>query len=438
MPAERARPVEVIIVRQTFFIQWYSPVNDNRSGPEYTSLTQGTPYRPLNPESLRLVLSELPLLAVRLGGTPSGWNIREVSDGNLNSVWLIHGPSGSLCAKQSLPHVRVDPSWKMPLDRTTFEAGWLKAVTPLAPEMVPEFLYFDPQLFLLVTACLDDHVTFTEALIQGVDPLPVARQIGHFVARTAFHTSWRGGPFEKMFQLESFFSGNTTLTRITVDLVLTDPYYDHPRNHYHPALKTLVEQLHTDPTIHRAVSHMQSRFFTAREALLHGDLHSGSIMVGPNGASVIDGEFACIGPTGFDCGMFVASLILASFAAQDTSRRTQIRQAAAIFHESFLKTYCEEWLDNNTDTDLAPAFLTRHDATEIQRQQQEECDRIVSDMAGFTAMEVIRRLTGYAHTSHFDALPETEKGHRQYQALSFAIELLSNLKAAPEKLFHGH
>lgn len=399
------------------------------------TLIKDTQYRPLTPDSLRQVLADLPSLESRLGGGASDWRIREVSDGNLNSVWLVHGPSGSLCAKQSLPHVRVDPSWKMPLDRTTFEARWLQAVAPLVPDMVPEFLHFDPQLFLLVTACLDDHVTFTEALAKGVDPAPIASQIGRFVAQSTFHTSWRGGPFENMARLEGFFSSNTTLTRITVDLVLTDPYHDHPRNHYHPALKPLVEQLHTDPAIHRSVCHMQSRFFTAREALLHGDLHSGSVMVGHNGASVIDGEFSCIGPIGFDCGMFVASLILASFAAPTEARCDQIRQAASIFHQSFLKAYCDEWLHSDAKTDLAPAFLTHDDGAEIQRQQQEECDRITTDTAGFAAMEIIRRLTGYAHTSHFDKLPETEKGQKQYQALSFAIQLLSDLKAAPENLF---
>lgn len=398
-------------------------------------MTQDTQYRPLNPDSLRQVLSDLPSLTARLGGTPSDWNIREVSDGNLNSVWLVHGPSGSLCAKQSLPHVRVDPSWKMPLDRTTFEARWLQAVAPLAPDMVPEFLHFDPQLFLLVTACLDDHVTFTEALSQGVDPAPIARQIGRFIAKSTFHTSWRGGPFENTARLESFFSGNTTLSRITVDLVLTDPYHDHPRNHYHPALQPLVQQLHSDPAIHQSVCHMQSRFFTAREALLHGDLHSGSIMVGLNGASVIDGEFSCVGPIGFDCGMFVASLMLASFAAPSVSRREQILHTISMFQESFIKTYCDEWLHSDARTDLSPAFLTRNEYAEIQRQQQEECDRITADTAGFAAMEVIRRLTGYAHTSHFDNLPDALKGQQQYQALSFAIQLLSDLKAAPEKLF---
>ncbi|AQS85272.1 MAG: S-methyl-5-thioribose kinase [Acetobacter aceti] len=401
------------------------------------TLTKDTQYRSLNPDSLRQVLADLPPLASRLGGAAADWSIREVSDGNLNNVWLVHGPAGSLCAKQSLPHVRVDPSWKMPLDRTTFEAGWLEAVTPVVPDMVPAFLHFDPQLFLLVTACLDDHVTFTEALAKGADPAPVASQIGVFVARSTFHTSWRGGPFENMARLEQFFSGNTTLSRITVDLVLTDPYHDHPRNHYHAELQPLVTRLHADPAIHRSVCHMQSRFFTAREALLHGDLHSGSVMVGQDKTSVIDGEFSGIGPIGFDCGMFVGNLILASFAAPSGSRRDQLHQAASIFHESFIETYCNEWLHSEAKTDLAPTFLSSHDPDEIQRQQKEECDRITADTAGFAAMEIVRRLTGYANTSLFNGLPEPQKGKQQYQALSFAMELLSDLKTAPEKLFPG-
>ncbi|MFT8718279.1 S-methyl-5-thioribose kinase [Acetobacter sp.] len=396
---------------------------------------QSPSYRTLDPEALKAYLVSIPALRDRLGKDVDQWTIREVSDGNLNMVWLVHGSHGSLCAKQSLPHVRVDPSWKMPLDRTTFEAAWLRETETVTPEMVPTFLHFDPDLYLLATACLDNHVTLTEALAAGCAITPIVRQIGAFIARTTFHNSFRGTSFETMARLEQFFSGNITLARITIDLVLTDPYHAHPRNHFHPDLSSLVHKLHTDTTLHRTVSTMQKRFFTTRQALLHGDLHSGSIMVSEGKASVIDGEFSIIGPTGFDLGMFAGSLILAAFGATSFERRQELLNGLAVLRESFIESYCHEWNSRTGQADLSPAFLTKNDSTGLVPEQTEECISIISDATGFAAMEVIRRLTGYAHTGHFGKLSESEKGKHQYQALDFAIDLLSDLSSAPEKLF---
>ena len=397
--------------------------------------SQSQSYRTLDPEALKAYLVSIPALRDRLGKEADQWTIREVSDGNLNMVWLVHGPDGSLCAKQSLPHVRVDPSWKMPLDRTTFEAAWLRETETVTPEMVPAFLHFDPDMYLLATACLDNHVTLTEALAAGCAITPIVRQMGAFIARTTFHNSFRGTSFENMARLEQFFSGNTTLARITIDLVLTDPYHEHPRNHFHPELLPLVHKLHTDPALHRTVSIMQKRFFTTRQALLHGDLHSGSIMVCDEKASVIDGEFSIIGPTGFDLGMFAGSLVLAAFGATSPERRQELLTSLAVLRESFIETYCHEWNSWTGKADLSPAFLTKNDSVGLAQEQTEECISIISDAAGFAAMEIVRRLTGYAHTSHFAKLSETEIGKHQYQALDLAIDLLSDLSSAPEKLF---
>ena len=74
-------------------------------------------YRRLTADSVGAYLAATPAIAARLGGAPSEWSARDVADGNLNSVFLVDGPKGSLCVKQALPYVRVaGESW--PLDIT--------------------------------------------------------------------------------------------------------------------------------------------------------------------------------------------------------------------------------------------------------------------------------------------------------------------------------
>ena len=56
------------------------------------------------------------------------------------------------------------------------------------------------------------------------------------------------------------------------------------------------------------------RFCTLTQALLHADLHTGSVMVTEDLTVVIDPEFAFYGPMGFDIGCFLGELLLAFFS----------------------------------------------------------------------------------------------------------------------------
>ncbi|MDG6093803.1 hypothetical protein LOC54_01530 [Acetobacter sp. AN02] len=165
---------------------------------------QNTQYRTLDATGLREYLVSHSGMSRRLGGPADTWSVQEVSDGNLNMVWLVHGPDGALCAKQSLPHVRVDPSWKMPTERTFFEAAWLREISQIAGNGIPELLHFDPDLFLLVMQCLDHHTTLNIALSDMTyDPSEAVSAIARFVARTAWSTSCLSETFEENYGVSS-------------------------------------------------------------------------------------------------------------------------------------------------------------------------------------------------------------------------------------------
>ncbi|MFS3135948.1 S-methyl-5-thioribose kinase [Gluconacetobacter sacchari] len=388
-------------------------------------------YRTLDPAGIRAFLAAQPALAERLGGSRADWRVREVSDGNLNNVFLIDGPAGGVCFKQSLPHVRVDPDWKMPLDRTAFEAAYLRAVRPHVSDLTTELLHFDPDLFALVVESLDGHVVLRHGLMQGGDWPEAAAAIGRFVARATFPTSPLALPFEQASALLAPFARNHTLTRITVDLVLTDPYHAHPRNHWlSPELDATVADLRADPAVRRRAGQMQARFLTCRQALLHGDLHTGSIMVAAHDTRVIDGEFALPGPIGFDCGLFVGNLLMHLFATPTPEGRTRALRDIAQFWTHFRRDFITLWTDAITrgrsgDAYAAPLF--RDDPASLRQVQDQFLADIEADTIAFAALEIIRRLTGYAHVADFDALPDrTVRAARQQAVLRLARDLLAD------------
>src|ERR1039458_2656888 len=64
-------------------------------------------YRILDPKSLLALIGDLKDVRALLGTPPEAWQIREVGDGNLNLVFIVQGPDGSVCVKQALPYVRA-------------------------------------------------------------------------------------------------------------------------------------------------------------------------------------------------------------------------------------------------------------------------------------------------------------------------------------------
>lgn len=72
------------------------------------------------------------------------------------------------------------------------------------------------------------------------------------------------------------------------------------------------------------------RFCERSQALLHGDLHTGSVMVTHDSTQVIDPEFGFYGPMGFDTGAFLGNLILAYFSQDGHADQVNDRKVCVL------------------------------------------------------------------------------------------------------------
>ena len=255
-------------------------------------------YRPLDVASLAPYLAGQPALRRRLGGAPAAWHVEEVGDGNLNLVFLVRGPAGGLAVKQALPYVRlIGESWPLPLDRAFFEHEALVEHGRHAPGLTPAVYHFDPVLMLTAMELLEPHIIMRRGMIQGIHYPRVAADMAAYMARTLFFTSDLGmGAAEKKARV-ALFCGNTALCKISEDLIFTEPYMVCDNNRWTaPQLDDIAASFRADPALKRAVSRLKCRFMGSAEALIHGDLHTGSIMVTQDETRVIDPEFAFYGP----------------------------------------------------------------------------------------------------------------------------------------------
>ena len=349
----------------------------------------------------------------------------EIGDGNLNLVFKIRDGDGvsRVIVKQALPYVRcVGESWPLTLDRARIEAETLLIHGALCPRHTVQVLHHDPELAVMVQEDLSDHHIWRSELVKGRYYPLAAGQLAEYLAQTLFHTS----DFYQTAQLKkaevSRFT-NPELCQITEDLFFSDPYQDHERNQFDEALLPQVLELRNDVALKLAVAGLKHRFLSKAEALLHGDIHSGSIFVAEGKLKAIDAEFGFYGPIGFDIGTALGNLLLnycglpGLFGPRDAAagreqRLQDVRELWLIFADRFL-ALCHQ---HSRDATLAlPGYA------ELFLQQ------VWADAVGYCGTELIRRTIGLAHVADLDSITDAEmRAECQRNALNLGRALIVN------------
>lgn len=377
-------------------------------------------YRILHEAALRDYLAGLPDIAALLGAESVSWSITEVGDGNLNLVFIVKGDRGGVAVKQALPYVRlVGESWPLPLSRAHYEYLALSRQAELAPGLVPALLHHNEKLALTVMELLEPHIIMRKGLVAATQYPRFAGDITTFMARTLFFTSDLALSAAEKKEGIAAFAGNHALCKITEDLIFTDPYRIAEQNRWTaPYLDGLAAALRDDMDLHVAISRLKLKFMASPEALLHGDLHTGSIMLTGSQTRVIDPEFAFYGPMGFDVGAVLANLLMAYFASSGHERAPGERAA---FEGWVLETVEQVWtafagkfLDlwrSHAAGDAFPAslFAGENGAARLEAERQAYMQRLFADTVGFAAAKIIRRIFGLAHNIDFELIEDPKK-----------------------------
>lgn len=392
-------------------------------------------FEALTVESLAGRLGPVEALRRRIGGDPAAWTIREVGDGNLNLVFIVEGPQGGVVVKQALPYVRlVGESWPLPLKRAFFEYHALSRQAERDPGRVPEIFHFDEAQALIVMEYLHPHVILRRAFIEGQRLPRVARDLGLFMARTLFLGSDLAMEAPAKKRDMALFADNVELCDITENLVFTDPYFDAGMNRHTPGLGETVAALRADRDLKVEAQHLKYLFTASAQTLLHGDLHTGSVMVTAEDTRVIDPEFAVYGPMAFDVGMLLANFWMAYFSQagheRDSPRetmRTWLLEATAEAWQTFRTEFSRLWARRSGI--LYPAALYEDQGDPLGARQA--LDHLISDiwqdMLGFAGVEIHRRILGLAHNADFETIEDEDlRAACERPALEFGRHLVVN------------
>lgn len=359
-------------------------------------------YEILTPATVPAYIDRTPALAGIVD--TSTLEVHEVGDGNLNLVFVCEDGEGKgICLKQSLPYVRlVGESWPLTPKRILAEARGLSAGVEFAPGLVPAYYGVDAETHVLAMEYLMGWGMFRTELNAGHAFPGVERQLGEYVARVAFNTSYFAIDQNDM-KARVAEAVNPELCRITEDLVFTEPYLDMPNNSFVDALAPEVAAMRADDTLRAEVGALKYSFMTHAEILVHGDLHTGSVMVrhGDNGPEcrVIDPEFCYYGPVGFDLGALFGNFLTARARAAVLDRPAEFQQWLADAGPRMWDAF---------DADMRRQWPNRHDPTWTDGYLDAWLAQVALDTIGFGGCKANRRIIGLAKVSDIQQLPPGE------------------------------
>lgn len=334
---------------------------------------------------------------------------KEIGDGNINLVFRIKDIKNnkSLIVKQALPYVRAaGEDWPLDIGRGAIETKILEIEYKLTEGLVPKVYLFDDEMFCMVMEDLSDYIIMRYGLLEYETYPNFADQMSDFLVKTLLLTSdVVMGHKEKKDRVKEFI--NPELCEITEDLVYTEPFNIGARNNMEDFLadfhkKELVE----DQALKLEVAKLKFDFMNKAQALLHGDLHTGSIFVNKEYTKVIDPEFAFYGPMAYDIGALMANLVMNYISTdatlEDPSQREKqkgylleiIVQVIDLFKEKSLKIWNEVVTDK---------------MAKVEGFKEWYMNDVLVNTAGVTGCEMIRRSVGFAHIKDLDSIPNDSK-----------------------------
>ncbi|QDP41346.1 S-methyl-5-thioribose kinase [Radiobacillus deserti] len=314
-----------------------------------------------------------------LFSTNSILHCQEIGDGNMNYIFRIQDQEklgNSYIVKQALPFMRsVGPSWPLTAERIKVEYDALKKLHTICPNAVPETYYFNEEHSLFLMQDLSSLETLRQGLTEqkSFDYLP--QRLGEFLAKVFFDTSEYGTNTRERQELKKTFL-NVPMCQISEEFIFSYPFRNHGMNRFHPDLLNDVQNIWDDRSLQKEVAYLKNQFRTTKQCLIHGDLHTGSLMVSEQDMFIIDTEFACYGPIGFDIGLFIGHVLL--------NYCVQIQNKCYAYGEYELEMLRSVWHE----------FQYVFQSLTNQSDHRKLFTSIFQDSLGFAGCEMLRRVIG--------------------------------------------
>nr|WP_246027576.1 S-methyl-5-thioribose kinase [Lysinibacillus antri] len=327
----------------------------------------------------------------------------EIGDGNLNYVFRVvnNATNESVIVKQAGPQARISESIVLSTDRNRIETEVLMLEAEKTPDLVPIIYLYDTVMNCCVMEDLKDFKIMRKELINGKKFSFFSDKISTFMAENLIRTTdFMLDPKEKKKMQKQFI--NPELCEISEELVFTEPFIDFKsQNILTNGNETWIEkEFYQDEKLHIQVAKLKQQFLTHGQALLHGDLHTGSIFINDQNIKVIDPEFAFYGPIGYDAGNIIANLTFAW-----ARHVVQKEDSFILWVEETLK----HTIQNFREKSLKILAESKEPFAKYESVLCNYLDEIIRDSIAFSGLELSRRIIGLAKVADITTIEDNDQ-----------------------------
>jgi aminoglycoside phosphotransferase (APT) family kinase protein len=247
---------------------------------------------------------------VERGVVPKGseLTVEELSGGVSGTVLAVRGPGIALVVKQALPQLLVADEWIAPARRTDTEAAALRLAARLIPGRVPPVVDSDAKRHIVVLQHAPNGWRNWQAeMLEGRPHAPSGVWAGDTLGRLHEATAGDEEVATEFADYEAFAA------------LRLEPYHG-----------TVMERL---PRLAPALEPLVEELRDGRACLVHGDFAPKNILIGRDGAWILDAEVAHVGNPVFDLAFFLAFPLLTAV------QKPELADACAELTAGFLTAY---------------------------------------------------------------------------------------------------
>ncbi len=386
-------------------------------------------HLPLKSDEIIQNLSKIDIINSKIGKNHKKWEVIELSGGNLNQVNLVRGEKGVVCVKQSLPYLRIlGPEATMPLNRLVYEHNTLCKHKTYISDFIPKIFYFDSKKFLLIFQYFENYKNLREMLILNSKCNFLSNNISSYLARTIFFSSDLYLKSHERRTEAARMAGNWGMFKWMEELSYTDPFIHNPRNNWNsPYLDKVVEELRKDSMLKLNVSILKEKYMSNHQTLVHGDLHSDSILIGKSKIGIIDYEHSFYGPYGYDFGHYYGHMFLNYFSQIFNMNETKFlnydKWILSVIEDTwikFVKNFSELWTKSRKGDAYSIKILDPNkDKYASNLAKDKLIKRCLKNALGFTGIEMIRRIVTVGQV---DDLEKIKNPYDRYKSEIKCIE----------------
>lgn len=208
-----------------------------------------------------------------------------LTGGVSSEIWRVTTRKGDFCVKRALARLKVAAVWEAPLERSHYEAEWMRVAGSIRPANVPALIGEETESHLVAMQFLPsaDYPLWKTQLRDGDAKPAFAASVGEALA--AIHAATADdAAIAARFPTDASFHA-----------IRLEPYLE------------ATARVHAD--VAERLFELSRTTAATRRCLVHGDVSPKNILVGRDGPVFLDAECAWYGDPAFDLG-FVANHLL--------------------------------------------------------------------------------------------------------------------------------